>query len=343
MLTVMVTGAGGNIADSMIRSLREWEEEVHIVGTEANDYYGYLSKADVTYQVPLASDESYISRINRLVQKESVDVVLPSNGWEVLALSEAVSRLQASTALPSGDAVREFQNKWRLSQRLRTAEVPVPVTKLIETEEDIEEAVDTIKTDTVWVRGIGIKDVPGREMEGVRTISDWIDYHNAWGKCTVSAYLRGADLTWLGVFDQGTLVCSQGRQRVDYAESESWGGGAPTVSRTVHREDINQLGEQAIQSVEETPHGVYFTDMRENEHGQPMVTEVNPGRLGTTSSAFYLDAGLNLTVILVKIAIGREYESLSPYDVLPEGLYYISKASCEPVIVEEEEIETNGF
>lgn len=343
MLTVLITGAGGNIGVSMTRALKEWDRPVRVIGTEASDYYGYLSEADTTYEVPFASDNAYLDRLEDVIERESVDVALPSNGWEVNALSEHGSTLAASTALPDHDAVETFQNKWRFYEELRQTDVPTPRTTLVETRAQVIDAVESIPTDEVWVRGVGIKDLPGRKMADPETISDWIDYHDVWGECTVSTYLGGSDLTWLGVFDRGSLVCSQGRERLDYGESRSWGTGAPTVSRTIHREDVNRLGRRAIDAVDGKPHGVYFTDMREDGDGTPRVTEVNPGRLGTTSSEFYRRAGLNVTSLLVEIALGDDYDAPPTYDAISADLHYISKASCESVIVPGSNMDDDGF
>jgi carbamoyl-phosphate synthase large subunit len=343
MLTVLVTGAGGNIGATMTRGLHEWDRTVRIVGTEVSKYYRFLSGADETYRVPPASDEAYFDRLSEIVKAESVDVVLPSNGWEVNALSQRPDAVPAATALPDGDSVDLFQDKWELSQALEQTDIPKPESVLVEEPSDVGAAVDAVSTEDVWVRGIGIKDYPGRKMRHQDRIVDWIDYNDGWGTSTISAYLGGTDLTWLGVYDEGTLVCSQGRQRLDYGESQSWGTGAPTVSRSIHRDDLNELGRRSIEAVDDDPNGVYFSDFRADEDGVPHLTEVNPGRLGTTSSAFYLRTGLNLTALLVQIALGEKYDAPPTFDALPADLHYISKASCDPVIVTGTEIESDGF
>jgi carbamoyl-phosphate synthase large subunit len=339
MLDVLVTGAGGKIGVSMTRALKQWDRETRVVGTEANQYYKYLSETDQTYSVPMANAESYADRLKEVIQSESIDVVLPSNGWEVSAISDLQQSLSARTVLPNSEAIDTFQDKWQLYRSLSNSDVPVPETVLVESESDIEMAINECSTDSVWVRGTGIKDLPGQPMEEQQMIANWIDYHDAWGSASISSYLRGDDLTWLGVFDEGTLVCSQGRQRVDYGDSPSWGIGAPTISKTIHRDDVNRVGRLAIDAVEETPHGVYFTDMREDKEGTPRVTEVNPGRLGTTSVAFYLKAGLNLTALLCQIALDEEYESKRTYDALPSNQYYITKSNCKSVIIDGKELD----
>lgn len=343
MLTVLVTGAGGSIGTNMIQGLNKWDRSVEIIGTEVNKYYYHLSRADETYRIPAASDKRYFDRLSEIIDHESVDVVLPSNGWEVQAISQHSGDVPAATALPQGDVVTLFQNKWKLSRALTGTDIPTPETRLIEDQSDIEAAMTEIPTDDVWVRGISIKDYPGRKMRDRDRVADWIDYHDGWGTSTVSAYLSGADLTWLGVFDQGTLICSQGRQRLDYGSSRSWGTGAPTVSRTIHRDDVNELGKRSIEAVDENPHGVYFTDFRADDDGVPRVTEVNPGRLGTTSSAFYSRAGLNLTALLVQVALEETYDTPQTVNALPADLHYISKPSCDPVIVSREELGSNEF
>lgn len=338
----MITGAGGSIGVSMTRGLRDADQPIRIVGTEAANYYICLSEADSTYRVPLASDPTYVDRIEELIQNEDVDIVLPSNGWEVRGISENTAQFSATTVLPDIKAVNVFQNKWDLYNVLSETDVRVPETVLIESKDDIRTALATISTDNAWVRGIGIKDLPGRKMSDKKTIANWIEYHDAWEQCTISSYLPGDDLTWLGVFDSGTLVCSQGRERIDYAESSSWGTGAPSVSQTIHNEAVNSIGKQAIEAVDSRPHGVYFTDMRADESGTPHVTEVNPGRLGTTSSDFYRRAGFNVVEQLVKIATGETSKFPPKYNVLPADLYYIRKSNCEPVVTTGDEIENEN-
>lgn len=339
MTTVMITGAGGSIGVSMTRGLRDASHSMRIVGTEAAKYYTCLSEADSTYRVPLASDPTYADRIEELIQDEDVDILLPSNGWEVRGISENAAQFSATTVLPDIEAVETFQNKWELYNVLSETDVRVPETVLIESRDDIRTALATIPTDDVWVRGTGIKDLPGRKMSDEKIIANWIEYHDAFEQCTISSYLPGDDLTWLGVFDSGTLVCSQGRERIDYAESSSWGTGAPSVSRTIQNQAVNSMGKQAIEAVDSRPHGVYFTDMRADESGTPHVTEVNPGRLGTTSSDFYRRAGFNVVEQLVKIATDDTADFLSKYNVLPADLYYIRKSNCEPVVATGDEIE----
>jgi carbamoyl-phosphate synthase large subunit len=339
MLNILVTGAGGKIGVSMTRALEQWERETRIIGTEADQYYTYLSEADQTCSVPMADAESYADRLKEVVQSELIDVVLPSNGWEVNVISDLQQSLPARTVLPNAEAIDTFQDKWQLYLGLSDSDVPVPKTTLIESRSDIDMAMNQCSTDSVWVRGTGIKDLPGQPMEKKQLIANWIDYHDIWGSASVSSYLSGDDLTWLGVFDEGRLVCSQGRQRIDYADSASWGTGAPTISKTIHRDDVNQIGRLAIDAIEETPHGVYFTDMREDKEGTPRVTEVNPGRLGTTSVAFYLKAGLNLTALLCQIALEEEYESKRTFDTLSANQYYITKSNCKSVIIDGKELD----
>ena len=339
----MITGAGGSIGVSMTRSLRDAGGSVRIVGTEANKYYICLSEADSTYGVPLASDDAYVNDIQKLVNDESIDVILPSNGWEVRAISENASQFSANTVLPDINSIDIFQNKWKLYNALSETDVSVPKTVLIESKEDIRTALTTVPTNEVWVRGIGIKGLPGRKMGDAEIIANWIEYHDAWEQCTISSYLPGDDLTWLGVFDSGELVCSQGRERIDYAESSSWGTGSPSVSRTIHDEAVNTTGRQAIEVVDSQPNGVYFTDMRADESGKPHVTEVNPGRLGTTSSDFYRRAGFNVAEELLKIATDDTANFPSKYNVLASDLYYIRKTNCEPVIITGDEIEHGSY
>jgi carbamoyl-phosphate synthase large subunit len=154
-------------------------------------------------------------------------------------------------------------------------------------------------------------------------------------------YLPGANLTWMCAFDRGRLLASAARERLEYVlphVSPSGVTGAPAVTRTVRRPDINATGEAAVRALDDAPHGVYFVDLKEDAAGVARVTEINAGRCGTTIH-FYTAAGFNFPWLLVCLATGRDLSWLpaDPRDVVPEGLYWVRTLDCGPVLVRAED------
>ena len=204
-----------------------------------------------------------------------------------------------------------------------------------------------IETRPVWVRGSG---VPGIGI-GVASLpcaspahaTAWVDHHHGWGRFIASEYLPGDNLTWLCLWNRGTLVCSQSRRRVSYViphVSPSGITGAPAVSHTIRRQDVNEIGEAAMRAIDKAPHGVFFLDFKCDAKGSPRVTEVNAGRFGTTSPHFYAKAGFNVVQVLVRLAYGEDAGAVTGFDVLPADLYWIRTLDCGPVLISADEIPT---
>lgn len=342
MPTILVTGAGGNIGTNIIRGLRDTGSEFSIIGIETNMYYHHLSLADNTYRAPHAIREKneYTSFLQDVCDG-TVDLIIPTNVAEIRTLSSIRSELPTRVALPASSVIEVFLDKYASYQSWTQAEVPVPETHLIENPSDIEVAVGSIPSNQYWVRGAGVKTispVPGRSFKDPTIIEDWIRHHDGWGEFTVSTYLPGRDCTWLGLYSDGKLIGCQSRERVDYSVGDLWGSGAPSVSTTINDDTVHELGKAAVEAVAEQPDGVFFSDMRGDVHGQLRVTEVNPGRLGTTSSAFYYQAGWNVVADLVaaELDTGRfDSPKISPIE---PDLYFIRKLDCEPVVVRGEDI-----
>jgi carbamoyl-phosphate synthase large subunit len=274
-----------------------------------------------------------------------VDLVLPNNSVEAAIYSRRRDELAAAVFLPAAEAFTVGESKWLSWQRFRDAGLPVPRTELLASPADVPRVFEAIGTRPVWVRGAGI---PGRGV-GVASLpcrtaaqaEQWVEYWNGWGGMIASEFLPGDNLTWLGVFDRGALVASQGRQRDAYViphVSPSGITGAPAVCHTVHRADINTLGPRAVLAVDPGYTGPAFVDFKGDEQGVPRITEINVGRFGTTHH-FYSVAGANFPLLVLALALGRPLPAwVRTEDVLPAGLYWIRTLDAGPVLVREEDL-----
>jgi carbamoyl-phosphate synthase large subunit len=342
---VLVAGAGSPGGVNLTRSVRAAGH--FTLGTDCRRYYIHLSEADVRARIPhSAKGRAYLDALNRLIREHAIDVVVPSNGTEVRALSRARDRVEAGVLLPSPETVDICQSKWRTFSVLKEGGVPVPETRLIDSFSDLKQTFDAIETRPVWVRGAGI---PGRGV-GVASLpcSDldvaraWIEHFDGWGKFVASEFLPGSNLTWMGVFRHGELFRSQTRERLEYViphVSPSGITGAPAVSRTVDRPEAAATGEAAVRTVDERVDGVLFVDMKGDSADRPRVTEINGGRFGTTNH-FYTRAGANFPDVLIRLAMG---EDVSPRrEPLEPNLYWIRTLDCGPVLLSEADLD-QGF
>jgi len=148
-----------------------------------------------------------------------------------------------------------------------------------------------------------------------------------------SSFLPGANLTWMGLFMDGRLVTSQGRERLAYViphVSPSGVTGAPAISRTIHDDEVNRVGQAAVLALDPRYNGVGFVDMTRDEAGTCQVTELNAGRFGTTHY-FYTAAGANFPEMLLQTAMGAPPD-VKTQDILQADLYWIRTLDAGPVL-----------
>lgn len=344
---ILVPSAGGPGGVNLARSLRLMDPKPFTVGCDASKWFIHLAETDkVILCPPRFPVEPFIEALNRVIDQFELNLILPNSSLDGEIFSSNRDLLHARVFLPSPEAFRIGADKWRTYLLLRDAGLPVPKTWLIEKREDLKEIFSILGGGRVWIRGAGI---PGKGV-GVASLpaatveqaAAWVDFWNGWGKMTASEYLEGANLTWLGVWDSGKLVCSQGRCRDAYViphVSPSGITGAPAVSHTVHREDINRLGVRACLALDESFTGPAFVDFKEDSAGVPRITEINVGRFGTTHN-FYSTAGASFPEVVVRLALGAEMPSwVKEFDVLPSDLYWIRNLDCGPVLLRKGDLE----
>ena len=347
--TILIAGAGGPGGVNLTRSILLPKGRYRTIGTDCDRFNIHQMLTHERALVPRAADRArYVAAMERCCREYGVEMILPSNAIEVRALAESRGEISVPLFLPSVQALDIAHSKWASWQVWDRAGLPVPRTHLLEGPEDLERAFDEVETRPLWVRGAGI---PGRGIgvaslpcEELGVARAWIDYWKGWGLMIASEFLPGDNLTWIGLFDRGEVLLSQGRQRIRYViphVSPSGITGAPAVCHTIHRQDVNEIGKAAELAIDAQATGVYFADLKCDAQDRPRLTEVNAGRFGTTNH-FYAAAGVNFPDAAIRIALGRDVSDLQPVDALPPDLYWIRTLDCGPVLLKKEELD-RGF
>lgn len=349
---ILVTGAGGPGTVNLSRSLLMMDPAPWILAVDASPYYIHLGLGHERALVPRASDrDAYLDALAALCVEHRVDLIIPNNSLEIAVLAAAPERVPARLYLPAPAVLDTANSKWASHQVWRDAGVPVPETRLLETPEDIERVFPELSRggqEAVWVRGAGI---PGKGI-GVASLPcrtpgqalEWVRYWDGFGGMIASELLPGDNLTWMGLFEHGRLVTSQGRKRIAYViphVSPSGITGAPAISHTVSDPELNRLGELAVLTLDPAYHGVGFVDFKGDRAGRPRVTELNAGRFGTTHF-FYTAAGANFPETLVRLALGQPVD-VPLRDALPPDLFWIRTLDAGPVLTTREAIEAGRW
>ena len=344
--TILVTAAGGPGAVNMTRSLM-MDPGLKLIGCDASPHYVHLAATPVKALVPRCADQpSYISAINRLCDKHSVDLIMPNNSLEAHVLSTNRAALNAPVFLPKPDTLDIANSKWTSYSHWLKNGFPVPQSWLIHTRQDLRQIFSEHQARPIWIRGAGI---PGKGIGGAalpcRSLAQaeaWIDFYDGWGGMMASEYLPGDNLTWIGLFKEGRLLTSCCRRRLAYViphVSPSGITGAPAISEIVHHPSLNEIARDAALSIDSELDGVSFLDFKCDDSGAPRITEMNAGRFGTTHH-FYSVAGLNLPLMYVELALQGELHETPPvFDPLSSGLTWIRTLDAGPVLISYDQLE----
>ena len=347
---ILVPGAGGPGTLNLCRSLKRAPEPLVLIGTDCDRYFSTLSLTDEVRLVPPAREETaYIAAIKKIVKEESIDLIMPNNSLEIRALATHRFSLGAELFAPTLRTLDLANSKWASYKVWAERGIPVPKTELLEHPAQVEPLFRSFGKVPIWVRGAGI---PGKGI-GVASLPcrtheqalQWINFWKGWGGMIASEFLPGANLTWIGIFKNGQRITGQCRQRDRYIiphVSPSGITGAPALSHTVHRDDVDEIAMQAALSLDSSLDGVVFVDLKEDAQGQPRVTEMNAGRFGTTHF-FYTAAGLNLPWIAACLALGKNYGPVDERHPLPANLYWIRTLDAGPVLIKESDLNEGRF
>ena len=102
------------------------------------------------------------------------------------------------------------------------------------------------------------------------------------------------------------------------------------MTRPVIDDNVNRIGTKAVLSIDPHFNGIACIDLKENREGVPCVTEINAGRMFTTSYFFSYaskilreDHYANIPYLYIKLAFEEEIPNIPRYNILPEDIYWI--------------------
>jgi carbamoyl-phosphate synthase large subunit len=344
---ILVTGAGGSAASNFVYSLRLADEPFFVVGTDTSRYHIELADVDARYLLPRSDDPAYVEDLNRVIERERVDFVHPQPDPETLVISARRAEIRALTFLPAHTTIERCQDKLASAHVIAETGIPTPQFFAAESEAEIRQATERVvgAHGKAWVRarrGAGARaSLP--VTSGDQAVS-WVRYWNdvkglPASDFMVSEFLPGREFAFQSVWLDGKLVTSQARERLEYVFGHLTPSGqtsTPSVARTVHRADVNEIATRSIRAIDPGATGVFCVDLKEDEHGQPLVTEINAGRFFTTSN-FLAEAGANMPHTYVRLGFDEAVDGLPKFDAVEPDLYWLRMIDMGFKLVREHE------
>lgn len=337
MKRILVTGAGGSAAYNFIESLRNNpnNEKFYIVGADVKKYHIELSNLDARYLLPPISDPSYLEKLNKLIEIEKIDFLHAQPDVEVEFISKNRDKVITKTFLPNDKTVDLCQNKTQFNSLLSANKISVPDSFHIEDEKSLELAFDAliINNERLWIRaikGAGSKaSLPIKKLEhGKMWIDYWITMKGlSYSDFMLSEFLPGKEYAFQSIWQNGKLLMSQARERVEYIFGNLTPSGqssSPSVAKTVRNQELNLLVEKAVNIIDPNATGIFCADIKTDKDGKLKITEINIGRFFTTSY-FFSNAGINMPYYFIKMGLGEEVDltNIGKFDNLEDDIYWV--------------------
>ncbi|MET1101293.1 MAG: ATP-grasp domain-containing protein [Pyrodictiaceae archaeon] len=323
-VTVLVTGSGSSATSSTIYSLKMNPEsrKVRIVCTDIRPGIAARFMCDSFYIIPRASSPDFLDAVTRIIEEESIDVVLPQVPAELPVLARERDRLRragAVVAISPPEAIAVALDKYRMIEYARSIGVPAPQAYSVSSWSELEWAIEELGYPAKpFIVRIG----SGDGMKGFRIVVspekawEWFSRERPGGppwitisalrdilgqgsfktRVMVAEYLPGEEYTVDVLADSNKVYVVVPRRRLEMRISMTFSGIVE------EREDVIKYSEKLSKSLGlEYAFGFQF---REDEDGIPKLLECNP-RIQSTMilSAF---AGANVVWGAVKLALGEE-------------------------------------
>jgi carbamoyl-phosphate synthase large subunit len=126
-LTVLVSASGAPGTAALLRALREnGERPVRLVGTDMSERSIGRQLCDAFHLVPAGSDPGFAEAILELVERESVDAVLPQSSFDLEGLAAHRDRFPVPVLVSRPDTIRRSNDKAETYELLHRLGVPAP-------------------------------------------------------------------------------------------------------------------------------------------------------------------------------------------------------------------------
>jgi len=122
--TVLVTGIGGNVGQGILRNIISLNLNIKLIGVDIASFTPGNHLCDTTYLVPYSYDENYIPTICEIIDKEKVDLILPSTDYEIYYLSKNNDMLNAKVVASEATTAKTYLDKYATYLYLSKNSIP---------------------------------------------------------------------------------------------------------------------------------------------------------------------------------------------------------------------------
>ena len=344
---LLITNAGTGPTTSLVRSLRAGDPSLELVGAHWDRFVLRSAEFEERYLTPHVEEATYVEALARVARDSRADALIPNADPEVAMASRHRTDLPCRVWLPADDLVVLCQDKYALAQHLRQQGVPAPRTVALGGLDDLESAWQTLgRPSRAWCRirtGTGSRGATSvRDVDQARS---WIDYWRTMrgvspDQFTLSEYLPGNDFSCESLWQDGRLVVVKTTQRISYfggGDRPSGVSSNAALAKTICDERLVEITCAAVRALSPDASGVFSLDVKEDAAGHPCVTEINIGRVFSTTVLFDLVGKHNVALLYARLALGEDPGVWDEYDVEPD-YYFVRELDRAPTILHADDL-----
>ena len=136
MKTILITGIGGDIAQSIASILHEERSDIKLIGTDTNLQNAGSLFVDEVFQVPFASSVNYLGKIKELVDVFFIDVIIPASEQEQIVFASIENKIGESCRIITAgkNIISIGSDKLKTINFLTLLQIPTPSTMVVNKE-----------------------------------------------------------------------------------------------------------------------------------------------------------------------------------------------------------------
>ncbi len=286
---VLIPGAGGATGIGAIKSLRMCKFKGKIVSTDSDILSAGLYLADKGYVVPPANDPSFFQEARNIIEKEQIDIILPTSGFDIVPYSKNKKVLEDEGVIPvisDYEVIETCLNKEKFFYKIKD-KFNLPYTTT-----NPSEIVFPCITKPIFGKGSKNVFICHDENELDTILSKYNDM-------IIQEYLPGKEYTIDVLSDlDGNALVAIPRERIEVKAGISFKGKI-ILDKTIQEECLRIAEYLRIK-------GPSCMQMKCDKEGVAKMMEINPRMGGGTIMATY--AGVNFPECIVRMVNAEEVE-----------------------------------
>lgn len=312
MYNILVTGACGVTSRSVVRSLNKspyFSGKCRFIGTDVcyNRYGIYEGLYENVYKVPPFNSPDYRTIMERIIVENNIEyaVIIPEpevRYWSEHPFDVKFHKIPAKFC---GAVLSKLSLYTQLKDTGLTPKFQLVNKNL--TKDDIQ--LDF----PLWIRDYseGTTSGMGSFMpKNFDQLQAWLKINEDVDTFMLSEYLPGRNLACFLLYDNGKLLKYGVAERQTYLMAKvavSRITGNTNQGKLLNDKKVFEVAKSAVENVLEktgdTMNGLVVVDLKEDENGKPMVTEINIRHVAFTSS--FANGGLNFSETQMLLLTGQ--------------------------------------